>query len=366
MTRDSRLEQVAQCILCQRNHQWQTEDVVRKWKLKIEDSLNQEEEEQIHLEPSVSELSAQLAQLTAQLETISRERRERANLQRDEQSDRVSQETPSPISTPQSTSASQMQPSSRRRDVVASRRDSPSTAPATSRSTHRLRSEAHPRTPIEERSNNPAEPVTRSALQTTASSRRVLPHTTQRRVENTTTATSGSREQQTPDVHPLNSQDAERSSADAPANEESPRGVDLEQAVRSLAVSSEDTSTDASTPIRATPEPRTPAAEHNRASRTISDHVRELSEESQCSICLENLLDGRVLTYCRAQCMQFFHGNCMKDWLRQSKTCPYWYVAPTIFSCLLLTFLVLQSFALDKLPADQELIYCERRRDSVM
>ncbi|KAI4250396.1 MAG: hypothetical protein LQ352_005338 [Teloschistes flavicans] len=321
------LEQVAQCILCQRNHQWQTEDVVRKWKLKIEDSLNQEEEEQIHLEPSVSELSAQLAQLTAQLETISRERRERANLQRDEQSDRVSQETPSPISTPQSTSASQMQPSSRRRDVVASRRDSPSTAPATSRSTHRLRSEAHPRTPIEERSNNPAEPVTRSALQTTASSRRVLPHTTQRRVENTTTATSGSREQQTPDVHPLNSQDAERSSADAPANEESPRGVDLEQAVRSLAVSSEDTSTDASTPIRATPEPRTPAAEHNRASRTISDHSSHVLSSAMHAIFPWKLHEGLA--------------SAKQD-------------VPVL------------SFALDKLPADQELIYCERRRDSVM
>ena len=52
--------------------------------------------------------------------------------------------------------------------------------------------------------------------------------------------------------------------------------------------------------------------------------------EGDCSICCENLVDGSNVTWCRGQCGQNFHEDCIDSWLDTQAdntgrtTCPYW------------------------------------------
>lgn len=52
--------------------------------------------------------------------------------------------------------------------------------------------------------------------------------------------------------------------------------------------------------------------------------------EGDCSVCCEDLADGDGITWCRAQCGQNFHADCIGIWLatqdygRRLATCPYW------------------------------------------
>ena len=52
--------------------------------------------------------------------------------------------------------------------------------------------------------------------------------------------------------------------------------------------------------------------------------------EGDCSICREDLLGGGDIVYCRAQCRQNVHADCVNLWHAsqevdgRTKTCPYW------------------------------------------
>lgn len=59
----------------------------------------------------------------------------------------------------------------------------------------------------------------------------------------------------------------------------------------------------------------------------ISDSSTTISEpSSDCSICYEDLQDGKSLVSCKVQCSQRFHEECIKTWFQNSdnRTCPYW------------------------------------------
>lgn len=232
------------------------------------------------------------------------------DLLREDASEAASLRSHWPISTSESQPFSPLQLPDRRRDTLRARRDIHSRTSDTSYRSSGPRSRARLQTPDETRSNTVAQSAEwlaeRLTMEIRRDSRRALLYTYQARLEDTITATLSS------------------------------------------AVPSSDASRNESASIRVAQEPGAPAAEHDRATRTISNHVHTLSEESTCSICLEKLLDGRTLTYCRAQCMQFFHNSCMKGWYLHSTTCPCWYVVIPSFSCLLRMCCVLQSLAVDK------------------
>lgn len=52
--------------------------------------------------------------------------------------------------------------------------------------------------------------------------------------------------------------------------------------------------------------------------------------EGECSICFEDISSGGTTTWCRAQCRQNFHKDCLETWHASQvadgrrKTCPYW------------------------------------------
>ena len=56
--------------------------------------------------------------------------------------------------------------------------------------------------------------------------------------------------------------------------------------------------------------------------------------EGDCSICCEDLSSGGDTVWCRAQCRQNVHADCIDFWHASQeadgrrKTCPYWYVGP--------------------------------------
>lgn len=48
--------------------------------------------------------------------------------------------------------------------------------------------------------------------------------------------------------------------------------------------------------------------------------VRESPGRGDCAICLDSLEAGQGC--CRPPCLHAFHGSCLREWLRQSPTCP--------------------------------------------
>lgn len=58
-------------------------------------------------------------------------------------------------------------------------------------------------------------------------------------------------------------------------------------------------------------------------------HHEHRPVEGDCSICLEDLIDDSGITWCRAQCGQIFHAECITAWHasleteERAKTCPY-------------------------------------------
>ena len=54
--------------------------------------------------------------------------------------------------------------------------------------------------------------------------------------------------------------------------------------------------------------------------------LKQPKPPQDCSICYEELQDGKSLVSCKVQCKQRFHEECMKTWFQNSekRTCPYW------------------------------------------
>ena len=52
--------------------------------------------------------------------------------------------------------------------------------------------------------------------------------------------------------------------------------------------------------------------------------------DGECSICCEDVADGRDVSWCKAQCGQNFHADCVGIWLatqeddHRTETCPFW------------------------------------------
>lgn len=84
-------------------------------------------------------------------------------------------------------------------------------------------------------------------------------------------------------------------------------------------------------PVEAEPivqtEPLTEPETHVEAEPENSTDDGRRPLEGECSICQEELDNGSVTKWCKAQCRQNFHGDCVDTWLgigNRSKRCPYW------------------------------------------
>lgn len=57
---------------------------------------------------------------------------------------------------------------------------------------------------------------------------------------------------------------------------------------------------------------------------------RRREVQGECPICIESMENGVGLVWCKAQCGQNFHSECIRTWLASQiysssrKTCPYW------------------------------------------
>lgn len=64
--------------------------------------------------------------------------------------------------------------------------------------------------------------------------------------------------------------------------------------------------------------------------REVQEHQHESGRRllhGECSICLDEFTDGSSVTWCRAQCGQNFHQDCIGIWLRTTgshRRCPNW------------------------------------------
>lgn len=74
----------------------------------------------------------------------------------------------------------------------------------------------------------------------------------------------------------------------------------------------------------------TPTTAHHATSNQnqSADHNRK-AISGDCSICCEDLRGGENISWCKAQCGQNFHADCVGVWLDtlaagRSRTCPYW------------------------------------------
>ena len=82
-------------------------------------------------------------------------------------------------------------------------------------------------------------------------------------------------------------------------------------------------------PSAAVPSASTPAQHPQHADSHAAHHDRR-AIEGDCSICCEDLSSGGTTTWCRAQCRQNFHADCIDLWHASQevdgrvKTCPYW------------------------------------------
>ena len=119
-----------------------------------------------------------------------------------------------------------------------------------------------------------------------------------------------------------------RTSAVPPQEHHSTARAEEEQIAASAAAAAE-----TAEPLQPVPEPSTQAQRQSQQSPRHQDshhtHRNRRAIEGECSICCEDLSDGET-TWCRAQCGQNFHADCMSLWHaaleanERAKTCPHW------------------------------------------
>ncbi len=82
-------------------------------------------------------------------------------------------------------------------------------------------------------------------------------------------------------------------------------------------------------PLQTVSDPSPSAQSQPQHGSSHHTHRNRRTIEGECSICCEDLSDGET-TWCRAQCGQNFHADCMSLWHaaqeadETEKTCPYW------------------------------------------
>lgn len=80
---------------------------------------------------------------------------------------------------------------------------------------------------------------------------------------------------------------------------------------------------------QSTSHPRSPGPgqESSEAEQQQQNEPGRRAVEGDCSICHEDLNEGGILLWCKAQCGQNFHQGCIITWLETSyseRKCPYW------------------------------------------
>ena len=87
---------------------------------------------------------------------------------------------------------------------------------------------------------------------------------------------------------------------------------------------------DEAQPSQPIPEPSSQPQKQQQHEDSLPTHHSRRIIEGECSICYEDLHDGDNVEWCRAQCTQNFHVDCIQVWHASQevdarvKTCPYW------------------------------------------
>ena len=329
------LRELAHRILCQRNHQGQAAGVVRGWKDNIKRLLDSREEEEEEL--TNAQMVAEVARLTAiarrmQLQAQKQRNEELARAPRERLDDRLpSTRRTSPKSSPSSRNYVGVS-SGTTQDGVASRSPfSALVAPQWSFGTARQSSSG-------EISGDWVLGVTPLPRRRTTSHDTALERTTVDAASSVTANTLSPSGPETPINLSIETSEREQLPVETSTfEEEVPVAALAEEIVAHLPDGSSSIPHSGDTLSNlARSVPRTPASNSTSPDTAVLVHQRSLSGD--CAICYEDLLDGRNLTCCKAQCKQYFHQKCIRTWLQQRavQSCPYWYVACFVYLSLLL------------------------------
>jgi len=58
----------------------------------------------------------------------------------------------------------------------------------------------------------------------------------------------------------------------------------------------------------------------NTVEFVVGNVRRELKDDVQCSICIEDFVSGEILR--RLRCLHHFHKSCVDEWLARRADCP--------------------------------------------
>ncbi|KAL8825035.1 MAG: hypothetical protein Q9191_004656 [Dirinaria sp. TL-2023a] len=334
------LQKLARLLLCQRNHQNQATGVVRQWENDIQQLLSVEEEEEIAEEEEEEEEEAEdqeeverdevEAQILAEIarQVVRERRRQGAAAPSLESSIR------SLITRLAAVQPTASQPSSRSDTAAPTeihRRTAASAETATSSTASQGNSQ---QSPVSGRAIQTTEPVAISSTPTQTSTGTVLALETTLG-DNVAPATPA----RTPTDESLTNLSSPATTFSPPASPTSTPGtsvasfqaateaetVDSLQVERGNSPVSDEPSSDILHPA-----PAVPVTEQTSPEEPVPTNPRTLSGD--CSICYEELVDGRSIVPCRTQCRQYYHQRCIDTWLREgtSQTCPYWYVVSIV------------------------------------
>ena len=347
------LQKLAHLLLCQRNHQNQASDVVRQWKEDIEQFLHVEVERNI-LEAQV------LAEIARQI--VRERRRQSAPAQSIESSIRnlITILSEAPLTASQTS----------RSGGHASRRSSfPGSAETTRRNTASVATATT--SPALQRSSNHAsglssqvnggtfmttEPIATSSRPTQTLPADTTASETTSRDGDTSTSEATSRDRVAVATQATDAQNEIQTTLGSAATTFSPPASPV--GTRSTSVAPSEATTEAETVSSLRVEPsNSPISDEASSDNSPSERAASVNEQTpseepvpndtrtlsgDCSICYDDLLDGRCIVSCRTQCRQYFHQSCIRTWLREgsSQTCPHWYVACFVGLGLWLTALV--------------------------
>ncbi|KAL8704529.1 MAG: hypothetical protein Q9201_002303 [Fulgogasparrea decipioides] len=324
---DTCLRGLAHRLLCQRDHQGQATDVVRRWKEDIERHLESEDEEESEEDQAEVELNAQIEQRLRVIETI---RQQQANLQRIEASIRVSQER---LHTPiRSTSITPSRSHSVRTSngaitAQSTREGHTLTPPAMTPTNPSTTAAGAPQQPSNSERPSVAGPEpTQSVLQSMTRNigdlARAVPSSG---ADPTIPVIRPSTESEGLDDRPVGAPNQTGSSNRISTVEAASPGAAPEDRTATLLTAEPTRVPLSDDPVSDTShfEPHASPVEQPAPDTAVSDHPRSISGD--CPICYEEMLGCTNLEFCRAQCRQPFHRSCIATWLQQgdAQTCPY-------------------------------------------
>ena len=333
------LMDLASRILCQRYHQGQAMGVVGQWEENVRRFLGNGEEKGGDEERE--RVSLQVATETVPRKKIEKTGCQHARIQKIGVSTRNYHERLDASSSSTRLSASGAQ-STRYSDGALFTRSVPGdvglTPPITPVTEPRRTSIDIPRQPNNsERLSDSTSEVTQAEPQTSTTNNVASRRTSQCSADSAAPVTPSPSGSETPLNPPVDTPTLSQSLADAIITQLISLDLDPEHGAVNLP------------PVESSGKSSKSPIEPKEPENAVLDTQRSLSGD--CSICYADLLDGKNLASCQAQCRQYFHQKCIGTWLRQKqeRTCPYWYVLfPRCMCVLLLIAIVPQPRRLDR------------------